>query len=106
MYATRKSDGQRIRVGEGLPDETTPPPDKPDCAACKVDCPPERRDCSCLTTCGGKKDWNSPIYTAKVVRSNKVPFRYSEGENQAYNSPFNKARRYMMFDGPLSAGLI
>jgi hypothetical protein len=25
---------------------------------------------------------------------------------QAYNSPFNKAKRWLMFDGPLGAGVI
>ncbi len=44
MYATLASKGnERIRIGEGLPDETTPPPPKPECQACL-----EGTLCTCL----------------------------------------------------------
>ena len=39
MYAVF-ADGRRIRVGEGLPDETTPPPPTEECADCNEVPPP------------------------------------------------------------------
>jgi hypothetical protein len=151
VYATLASKGnERIRVGEGLPDETTPPPPKAECKACLegalipappnplphtstdfrlrcleilqalltctsvragalslgTACPPERKDCSCLGVCGGKKDWNSPLYTARIVKANKIPYRYSEGADLAYSSLGNLVKRKMMFDVPMGAGII
>lgn len=41
-----------------------------------------------------------------MVKANKIPYRYSEGENQAYNSLGNLVKRKMMFDVPMGAGII
>jgi len=27
------------------------------------------------------QDWNSPLYTAKLIKANKVPFRYSQSDD-------------------------
>jgi len=97
---------ERIRIGEGLPDETTPPPKSAECQYCEQNCKPEDRTCSCLSACGGRKDWNSPIYLAKVVRRYRTPFRYAQKDDNSFGSFGNKARRWMMFEGPMSAGLI
>mmetsp|Transcript_65970 Transcript_65970/g.151194 ORF Transcript_65970/g.151194 Transcript_65970/m.151194 type:complete len:247 (+) Transcript_65970:3-743(+) len=105
VFATFK-DGKRIRVGQGLPDETTPPPPTEECVDCTQYCLPEDKSCSCLSACGGKKGWNSPIYLAKVIRAWKVPFTYVEKAGGNPSGPVNKTLRWMMFDGPMSAGLI
>jgi hypothetical protein len=41
-----------------------------------------------------------------VVKAARVPFRYSESGAGDYGSLPNLARKFMMFDGPISAGLI
>jgi len=105
VFVTRKG-GERIRVGAGLPNETTPPPPSQACADCTLSCKREDMSCSCLSACGGKQDWYSPLYTAKVVRAAGVPFRYSEGGGDDFFSLPNLARKWVMFDGPMSAGLI
>ena len=28
-----------------------------------------------------RQDWNSPLYTAKVIKANKTPYRYSSGDD-------------------------
>ncbi len=42
----------------------------------------------------------------QVVRAARVPFRYSEGGKDDFFSLPNLARKWVMFDGPISAGLI
>lgn len=106
VYAWRQSTQDRIRVGDGLPDETTPPPPSEECAACLRSCPPEDKTCSCLSVCGGRNDWNSPLYTAKTIKRAGVPFRYTQNDDKNFGNPVNMWRKWVMFDGPISAGLI
>eukprot|EP00282_Hemiselmis_andersenii_P006027 CAMPEP_0114128060 /NCGR_PEP_ID=MMETSP0043_2-20121206/10727_1 /TAXON_ID=464988 /ORGANISM="Hemiselmis andersenii, Strain CCMP644" /LENGTH=243 /DNA_ID=CAMNT_0001221217 /DNA_START=175 /DNA_END=906 /DNA_ORIENTATION=- len=106
VYCFRKGDTERIRIGEGLPNETEKPPPSGACKECLEGCPPEDKSCSCLSACGGSNDWNSPLYTARTIRNAKVPFRYSREDNKEYGNVVNLWRKWVMFDGPISAGVI